>query len=77
MTRDEIHPAMRQALGAFEVLRRFGFNSADIYFHQNADDTPGGPEPHGMMFVVLDTGGKRRGPRSGLGSPPPPATDAS
>jgi hypothetical protein len=57
MTYDEIHPAMREALGAFEMLRRFGFKSDDIFFHQNADDLQG-PEPKGMMFVVLKTKGK-------------------
>jgi hypothetical protein len=57
MTYDEIHPVMRAALGAFEVLRRFGFASDDIFFHQNTDDEPG-PEPRGMMFVVLRTQGK-------------------
>jgi hypothetical protein len=55
--RDAIHPAMREALGAFEVLRRFGFESDDIFFHQNAEEVPG-REPKGMMFVVLKTQGK-------------------
>lgn len=53
----DVHPAMREALGAFEVLRRFGFKSDDIFFHQNMDEEPG-PEPRGMMFVVLKTQGK-------------------
>jgi hypothetical protein len=57
MTRDEIHPAMREAIGAFSVLRSFGFKSDDIFFHQNADESPG-PEPRGMMFVVLKVRGK-------------------
>ena len=58
MTRDEIHPAMREALATFEMLRRFGFVSDDVFFYQNADEPPGGPEPRGMMFVVLKTQGK-------------------
>ena len=53
MTHDEIHPAMRAAVGTFEVLRRFGFKSDDIFFHQNETATP--YEPAGMMFVVLKT----------------------
>jgi len=57
MTYDEIHPAMRAALGAFEVLRRFGFQSDDVFFHQNDEEVPG-HEPKGMMFVVLKTQGK-------------------
>jgi hypothetical protein len=65
MTYDEIHPAMREALGAFEMLRRFGFASADIFFHQNAAEPPGGPEPRGMMFVVLQTQGKEFSARVG------------
>ena len=65
MTYDEIHPAMREALGAFEVLRRFGFKSEDIFFHQNADEPPG-PEPFGMMFVVLKTRGKSFSIRVGV-----------
>jgi hypothetical protein len=66
MTYDEIHPAMREALGAFEMLRRFGFASADIFFHQNAAEPPGGPEPRGMMFVVLQTQGKEFSIRVGV-----------
>ena len=65
MTYDEIHPAMREAIGAFEMLRRFGFKSDDIYFHQNADEPPG-PEPKGMMFVVLKTQGKSFSIRVGV-----------
>jgi hypothetical protein len=65
MTYDEIHPAMRGALGAFEMLRRFGFKSDDIFFHQNAGDPPG-PEPKGMMFVVLRTQGKSFAIRVGV-----------
>ena len=65
MTYDEIHPAMRGAIGAFEMLRRFGFKSDDIFFHQNADDPPG-PEPKGMMFVVLKTQGKTFSIRVGV-----------
>lgn len=57
MTYDEIHPVMRAALGTFEVLRRLGFKSDDIFFHQNGDEAPG-PEPRRMMFVVLKTQGK-------------------
>lgn len=57
MTYDEIHPAMREALGVFEVLRRFGFKSEDIFFHQNSKDAIR-PEPKGMMFVVLKVKGK-------------------
>jgi hypothetical protein len=66
MTYDEIHPAMRQAIGAFETLRRFGFVSDDIFFHQNAAEPPGGPEPRGMMFVVLMTQGKQFSIRVGV-----------
>jgi hypothetical protein len=66
MTYDEIHPAMCEALGAFEMLRRFGFASADIFFHQNAAEPPGGPEPRGMMFVVLQTQGKEFSIRVGV-----------
>ena len=66
MTREEIHPAMREALGAFEVLRRLGFESADIFFHQNASDAVVGPEPRGMMFVVLKTQGKSFAIRVGV-----------
>lgn len=53
MTYAEIHPAMRAALGTFEVLRRFGFEPDVIFFHQNTTATP--YEPAGMMFVVLRT----------------------
>jgi hypothetical protein len=66
MTYDEIHPAMREALGAFEMLRRFGFASADIFFHQNAAEPPGGPEPRGMMFVILKTQGNDFSIRVGI-----------
>lgn len=66
MTYDEIHPAMRAAIGAFEMLRRFGFESGDIFFHQNAGDPMVGPEPMGMMFVVLKTQGKDFTIRVGL-----------
>lgn len=62
---DAIHPAMRGAIGAFEVLRRLGFESADVFFHQNADEPPG-PEPRGMMFVVLKTQGKSFSIRVGI-----------
>lgn len=61
MTYDEIDPAMRQAIGAFEVLRRFGFRSEDIFFHQNDEAesrASGGREPPRMMFVVLKVKGK-------------------
>lgn len=64
MTRDEIHPAMREAIGTFTVLRQFGFKSEDIFFHQN--EHPGGPEPVGMMFVVLRTQGKEFSIRVGV-----------
>jgi len=57
MTRDEIHPAMREALGTFALFRALGFRSDDIFFHQNADEPPG-PEPRGMMFAVLKVQGK-------------------
>ena len=53
MTYDEIHPVMRAALGTFEVLRRFGFKSDTIFFHQNKTASP--HEPARMMFVVLKT----------------------
>jgi|HubBroStandDraft_2_1064218.scaffolds.fasta_scaffold01263_8 hypothetical protein len=66
MTYDEIHPAMRAAIGTFETLRRFGFESDDIFFHQNADESPGGLEPRGMMFVVLMTQGKQFSIRVGV-----------
>ena len=65
MTYDEIHPAMREALGAFETLRRFGFESDDIFFHQNGNERPG-PEPRGMMFVVLMTQSKQFSIRVGV-----------
>lgn len=65
MTRDEIHPAMREAIGAFTMLRRFGFKSDDIFFHQNMDEEPG-PEPRGMMFVVLKTQDKSFSIRVGV-----------
>jgi hypothetical protein len=61
----EIHPTMRAALGTFGVLRQFGFESADIFFHQNADEQEG-PEPRGMMFVVLKTQGKTFSIRVGI-----------
>ena len=54
MTYDEIHPAMRNAIGAFDVLRRLGFPSEQIHWHQNAGEPPG-LEPVGMMFVVLQS----------------------
>jgi hypothetical protein len=65
VTYDEIHPAMRAAIGTFETLRRFGFESDDIFFHQNADERRG-PEPRGMMFVVLMTQGKQFSIRVGV-----------
>ena len=68
MTYDEIHPAMREAIGAFETLRSLGFKSDDIFFHQNGDEPlpPGWPEPKGMMFVVLKTQGKEFSIRVGV-----------
>lgn len=66
MTYDEIHPAMRAALGTFEMLRRLGFKSADIFFHQNANEPTNPLEPRGMMFVVLKTQGKEFTIRVGL-----------
>ena len=70
MTYDEIHPAMRTALGTFEMLRRFGFVSADIFFHQNANEPPNPLEPRGMMFVVLRTQGKEFTIRVGIAEMP-------
>jgi hypothetical protein len=53
VTYNEIHPVLRAALGAFEMLRRFGFTSDDIFFTRNETAYP--PEPARMMFVVLKT----------------------
>jgi hypothetical protein len=66
MTYDEIHPAMRAAIAVFEMLRRLGFKSDDIYFHRNETEHPTGLEPAGMMFVVLQTQGKEFSVRVGV-----------
>ena len=64
MTYDEIHPAMRAALGTFEVLRRLGFKSDDIFFTRNKTASP--HEPAGMMYVVLKTQKKEFNVRVGV-----------
>lgn len=66
MNYSDIPRPMREALGAFEMLRRFGFPSADIFWHQNESADPGGREPAGMMFVVLRTQGKDFTLRTGV-----------
>lgn len=49
MSYEEIPSPMRNAIGVFEMLRRFGFPSEDIYFHVREDK---------MFFVILQTQGK-------------------
>ena len=66
MKYDDIPEPMRNALATYEMLRRLGFSSDDIHWHQNAAEPPGSDEPRGMMFVVLQTQGKRFAMRVGI-----------
>jgi hypothetical protein len=49
MKYQDIAKPFREALGTFEMLRRFGFKSDDIYFHVNPDN---------VFFVILRTQGR-------------------
>lgn len=53
MTYNEIHPVMRTALGTFEMLRHFGFESKDIYFHQNTNEPTNPLEPRGWRATDM------------------------
>lgn len=46
---DQIHPAIRQAIGCHEGFRKLGFVSDDLFVHFNPDNS---------MLVVLKTQGK-------------------
>ena len=54
----DVPKPMREAIGTFEMLRRLGFESNDIFFYHNGDEPEGGSEPKNMMFVCLKTQGR-------------------
>lgn len=66
MTYDEVPEPMRVALATFEMLRRLGFTPEEILWHHNGNEPPGGPEPRGMMFVVLKVDDKEFLVRTGV-----------